>query len=317
MENDALRSPVPLGGCSGSRTSLLLEAYCFESMSARERRLPRAQLRDCGSYCSKVHRLVDAVSAFRDDKELAQPFSPEDMGMMLGLSGELHWPLAGYVKHVAAECTLFALLYGVALVLEVAYSFDTYGAMALRLLSIMLIWPAGSTAGSMILAARQFLLGKTAVLATVVSLIAFFGVALFAALQRFLPEQPITQSNFQTFSAQASFFKWLVYGNLTAALLLVVPFHLIVRMQQKLELDRHGYVIANLTSDSRAIQPRDTVCIRPWLLWSLFIGTLACSLSAGSHLLNDLLPKYFQKLFTLLIHVTRTMYLVYGAECII
>src|SRR5690349_14631210 len=52
---------------------------------------------------------------------------------------------AGHLWHAVTGCALYALLYSVALVLEVAYEFGHYGARALQLVPGVFVWILGTS----------------------------------------------------------------------------------------------------------------------------------------------------------------------------
>jgi hypothetical protein len=293
-----------------------LAAYCFEDLNENERRLFEAHLLDCDFCWDEVQRLIEAVRVFRSDKQLLRSFSPAEVGSVLGLSIKLDWPLSGHLLHAVAASVLYALLYAIALLLEISYSFDSFGPTALRLVPLVLLWVGATTTGALLLGARAVSKGRGHGVAVSSAIIAASAVLLFLGLCLFLPNTPVTKARFQTYSAQAAFFKAVMYGVPTAILFLVLPFLSIVRMQRELRADRHAFVLALLTREKWAVAPRGMFFARPWFLWVILVTALIVSIAASSHLLDNLLPGNFASFFILLVQLRWTLYLAFGVECL-
>jgi membrane protein CcdC involved in cytochrome C biogenesis len=223
---------------------------------------------------------------------------------------------AGHSLHVFAASALYALLYGIGLLLEIAYSFDSYGPTALRLLPLVLLWVGATTTGALLLGSKAVSRGRGYGIAFSTSIIAASAVLLFLGLCLFLPNTPVTRARFQTYSAQAAYFKAVMYGVPTAILFLVVPFLSIVRMQRELRADRHAFVLALLMREKWAVAPRGMFFARPRFLWVILLAALIVSIAASSHLLDNLLPGSFAGLFILLVQFRWILYLAFGVECV-
>jgi hypothetical protein len=304
-------------GCSDRQASRRLTAYCFGALDNRERDAFEAHLLDCDFCWAEVRRLAESVRALREDKELLQSFSPVEVGSMFGYSTRLTWPFAGHARHVAAASTLYGLLYGIALLMEVAYAFNLYGSTALRLLPLVFLWIAGTTAAGLYLCGRRIArgLGNGIIVCTVVPVLA--ATVLFVALLFFLPAHPITKAEFQTYSAQAAFLKWIAYGIPSAIFFLVLPFQFIVRLQRELSADLHAYVLAIVSGDNRAAPPRGSLFLRPWALWVILLAALVFSVTGSAHLLDALKPSQFSNLFVFLVQLRWMLYMAFGIECLI
>ncbi len=303
-------------GCPDSDNNARLAAYCFEDLNENERRLFEAHLLDCDFCWDEVQRLSEAVRVFRSDKQLLRSFSPAEVGSVLGLSIRLDWPFAGHSLHVLAASVLYALLYAITLLLEIAYSFDSFGPTALRLLPLVLLWVAATTTGALLLGSRAVSKGRGYGIAFSATTIAASAVLLFLGLCLFLPNTPVTKARFQTYSAQAAYFKAVIYGVPGAILFLVMPFLSIVRMQRELRAERHAFVLALLMREKWAVAPRGMFFARPRVLWVILVTALIVSIIASSHLLDNLLPGSFTSLFILLVQLRWILYLAFGAECL-
>lgn len=74
------------------------------------------------------------------DRTLAQLVTPADAFAAFGVSGRLDLPFGGHRLHALAACALYAALYAVALLVEVAYQFDRYGRVAIWLVVAAFCW---------------------------------------------------------------------------------------------------------------------------------------------------------------------------------
>ncbi len=313
-KSDPQHATVP--ACRDRLSRDRLEAYCFEDLNENERRVFEAHLLDCDFCWREVVRLGQSVRVLRQGRELLRSFSPVEVGTMLGLSARLHWLLAGHTWHAVRASALYALLYCVALLIEVAYAFDSLGSQALGLLPIIFIWILGTTVGTLLLLCKSEAKKRTRGLLAPALLSVGSAILLLVALYGFLPGVPITQAKIQTYSAQAAYLKWVAYGIPSLFLFLLLPFQCVVRLQAEVETGAHAYVLAILAGEKRALPPAGVVVVRPWVLWTILIAALVYSLAAGSHLLDNLLPSRFTNLFVILVQVRWCLYLAFGVECL-
>jgi len=235
---------------------------------------------------------------------------------MLGLSARLHWLLAGHSWHAVRASALYALLYCVALLIEVAYAFDSLGPKTLGLVPIIFVWILGTTVGALILLWKSEAKKRTRGLLAPALLSIGSAILLLVVLYGFLPGVPITQARIQTYSAQAAYLKWVAYGIPSLFLFLLLTFQCVVRLQAEVDTGAHAYVLAILAGERRALPPAGVVVMRPWVLWTILVAALAYSLAAGSHLLDSLLPGRFTSLFVVLVQVRWFLYLAFGVECL-
>jgi hypothetical protein len=139
---------------------------------------------------------------------------------------------SGHGWYVLGASTIYAAYFGVALLVEIAYQFDRYGSTGkwIALLISSLIF-ASSLLGLSMGAERTssgkrgglLLSGAIFVLAAAVAVIGACG---------FLPAEPITEANFQTFTAQAAYVKDFCYIVPLGLIFLIMPFHFVVAMER-------------------------------------------------------------------------------------
>src|SRR5258708_7478981 len=112
---------MPAAGCSEPSQTAFVESYCFDEVTEQERQRFEAHLLRCDHCWREVQRLQEHVGVLRSDPQLAETvMTPEVLGV-LGMSGALDRPMAGHGRYVLLASTLYALLFAVPVLAEVAY----------------------------------------------------------------------------------------------------------------------------------------------------------------------------------------------------
>ena len=223
---------------------------------------------------------------------------------------------SGHGWYVLGASTMYAAYFGVALLVEIAYQFDRYGKtgkwIALLISCLVL---ASSLLGLSMGAKRTssgrrgglFLSGAVFLVAAVVVLIAACG---------FLPDEPITQANFQTFTAQAAYVKTFCYIVPLGLIFLVTPLHFVLAMERELRTRDSALAVNLLTGAKPAAAPSGTEYLRVWFLLLVLTGMMAYSLIARAHLFDNLKSGPYMSLFQSLIHVRMVLYFGLAILCV-
>jgi hypothetical protein len=187
--------------------------------------------------------------------------------------------------------------------LEIAYQFDRYGGKALILAFLSFPWIAITTLLMMVWTEHQVKNGRNNGLTG-----GMFGIVLSAgllclALSVFLPFEPVTAASFQTQSAFGAYLKnaffYFVPPFLVGSL---IPFHLIVALENGLRTGQGAEVVALLDEKERGIPPAQTIYLKPLWLGFLLAIFAVFSLLSSYYLFDHLQPGTYHNLFiTLLI----------------
>lgn len=223
----------------------------------------------------------------------------------------------GHLWHVLASSTLYALLYVVALLLEVAYQFDRLGPPAIKLTPWVFLWVFGAAAVGLWVDWRWALRGKTAGL--LLSLPAFIsgGLLLYMMLGQFLPRHSVTEANFQTYPAHEAFLKSVYYFLPLAVVFMVLPYHFVLSIQRELREGRHRPVLDLLTGRRSSAAPAGAVYLRVWWLAGLLIAAASAALVAMAHMFESLKPNPHSGLFVQLAQWRLLLYVILGLECVV
>ncbi len=238
------------------------------------------------------------------------PVSPHAAGRFASLFDGHHW-LA------LMSCTLYALLYAVALLLEVAYQFDRYGATAMRLAPVVFLWIFATSLVGLSVDARWARQGRGNGL--VAALCCFVGaaLALYFVLCRFLPGSPITELSHQSQTAQGAYLKNILYFLPWAVVFILLPFHFVGSLRREMRAGRQRLVHALLLGRRRSVAPENAIYLRVLWLTLLLSGTAIFSLLLTFNLLTHIKPDLYMNMFTQLVLWRALLYFALGLQCLI
>lgn len=174
----------------------LVTPFCFGELSQEQRLVVERHLLECPGCLREVEHLSSGLRILRGDRSLSQLLvSPEVVGE-LGMAGALGRPFGGHGRHVAVAVGLYALLYGVAVVVEFAYQWQVFSGRALVMAIGATIWVALSSLAALGVDWKRASSGlapnRSAWLLVASALV------LHASLYVWLPGVPITEATFQT-----------------------------------------------------------------------------------------------------------------------
>jgi DNA-binding winged helix-turn-helix (wHTH) protein len=228
----------------------------------------------------------------------------------ISLPSQHLWP-------VFVSCFVYAALYVVALVLEISYEFDRFGTSALKIAPLVLCWMTLTSFAGLTADRKLTSQGKASGLAASTAAFLIAAAVLLAALSRFLPSSPVTQSVLQGYPAQAAYLKDMVYFLILGFCFLIVPFHFIVTVELDVARGRHHQVFGLLTGNRQSSSSRGAIYPRFWALASLLVVLAACSLVMTSRLLDHLKPATYTNLFVQLVYLRAFLYFGLGIWCLI
>ncbi len=301
--------------CAAPTIGKLLTAYCFGHANAAERRLVEAHLPECERCRAEADKLRAAVRVLETERSLLQTLTPADIAATFGLSGKLDAPFGGHLWHAMTSCGIYAAIYAVALVVEVAYQFDRYGSQGVTGSLVMFGWVWATSLGGLALDWKLTRAGdRRAWLAAA----GIFGLGALGAVllsRWFLPAEPITLlSAAQAAPAQAAYLKAVLYGLILNALFLLPPFHFVVAMQRELTEGRQRMTLGLLTGDKRSVTPRGVFFPRLPALVVCFVLVIIVALYLHHSLMNQLRPDRYLNLFSGLIYARLFLYYALAGE---
>lgn len=302
--------------CSEPEINQLLTAYCFGHATEQERLSVEAHLPVC-DYCrNETARLQAAVRVLDTGPGLIQSLPPEDIATAFGVSARLELPWGGHRWHAILSCALYAALYAVALLVEVAYQFDDFGRAGLLVAAAIFVWVLVTSLGGLAADWRLTWIGRGRGLAASMAIFLSAALALWWVAGWFLPAEPVTQMTLQAMPAHGAYLKTIIYFLWLENLFLLIPFHFVLAMQREMGAGRHRFVIGLLTGDKLSVAPRGAAFLRPWMLGLVLAAMGVVAIYLRFNLLNHLKPGAYQNLFTHLIEARLLLYFALGGECL-
>lgn len=202
-----------------------------------------------------------------------------------------------YGAHVLVSSALYALLFVVALFVEVAYSYESFGQIGWSLAPWIFGWIMTTSAIGLwvdVVATRS---GR--VYGLLVSVLVFLvaGFGLVTAVSLWLPPHSITKASLQTYTAQAAYVKNAFYFVPLAILYVVLPLNLVARLEGELRRGRTRPVLRLLSGGRPKPAPRGSVYLRVWWLTVLLVVVAVTSAYGTAHLFDRLTPDANANLF--------------------
>jgi hypothetical protein len=222
----------------------------------------------------------------------------------------------GHLLYVLACCAIYAGLFAVGLVAEIAYEFDRYGKTSLVVAFVIYLSVFVSSLTGFTVIYKFTRKGRS--LGLFISFLIFLASAtlVFAGACLFLPSVHVTQARFQTYTAQAAYLKTIIYFLLLVPFFLLAPFHFIVAVQKEMESNDRRRVLKMLTGGSLIVYPKGSFYVRPWVLLVMWSVMIATAFFLHSNLFNNLIPSTYMNLFSILIYVRLILYLFLGLTCL-
>jgi DNA-binding winged helix-turn-helix (wHTH) protein len=223
---------------------------------------------------------------------------------------------SNHLAFVLCASAIYAALYAAAIPLEVAYQFNRFGAVAQKIAPLAFAWIMIAAVASLFAGRKLALRGSLS--GVFIPGFAFLIAAalLSAALTRFLPDFPITESVFQSYPARAAYLKDVSLFLLLAFIFLILPFHFISTTEREIGRGRCGLVLDIVEGKKPAAMLRGTIYPRVWALGVALAALGAVWLIATAHLLENLKPGSYMNLFVELVYLRGILYFGLGLICI-
>jgi hypothetical protein len=157
--------------------------YSFVAEVREKRTTPNDQ--------SSIEQTAEPGNEVLIEQAPKEPPITKDSGVnRLSRSSALSW-------QVVIGSGLYALLYSIALVLEIAYQFDRFGASALKIAPLVFGWITISSAAGLVIDRKLTSQDRAGGLIAAAAIFLIAAAALFLFLTRYLPATPITESYLQ------------------------------------------------------------------------------------------------------------------------
>jgi hypothetical protein len=303
--------------CSAPSIKKLITAYCFGHLNEEDRRIVEAHLLECGSCWQEIQRLDAAIHALDFERSLMQSLSPTDVVASLGISSTLDLLFGGHLWHVLFSSFLYAGLYAVTLLMEVAYQFDSYGSKALKLSPFIFGWIFVTSISGLALDWKRASQGKSNGLYFCLLFFLLAAGVAFASVCLILPTTSITELSHQAYTAQGAYLKDICYSLLLAMIFLIPTFHFVVIMQRELNAGRHKLTLELLTGDKAGVTPRGAIYPKSWMLGMILMVMAAISVYLTANLLDHISPGPHKNLFTNLVYLRLVLYYGLGVKCLV
>jgi hypothetical protein len=310
---EGLRADVlAADGCKDPRYGTQLADYCFGRGVDNGCAEIELHLLQCDACWLEIQRLQNSVQVLRTHSPLRRQLLTPGIVGVLGLSGRFDRPLAGHAVHVLVMSLLYAALFSLSLVFEVAYEFDRFGRGAVWTAASM--FPVVTTLGLLGAVADWKLTPKNSArgLWTSVACVFLSAAAAVAGGLLVLPNRPITLMRIAAHPAPAAFLKDVIYYLALWILFVVIPYHAVISLQREALAGRRNNVLNCLWGEKKAIPPRGCILLRPWQLGLLLSLAVPTSFYLTAHLLDNLRPAPYMTLFVSLIQLRTLTYFSLG-----
>lgn len=286
----------------------MVGAYCFGDLDEAKQEIMERHLLVCDPCWREAHRLLDTVDIIRTTPGVARRARTPQVIGALGISGRLDRAFAGHWAIAAVLSGLYALLFAVPVLVEIAYQFDRYRSRAIPLAVATFAWMFASTLSLLAHDARVVRQGRLgfgiglAAMAVSTAVVCAFVLPL-------LPAEPMTRASFGTWPAQLAFLKSVFYAWLVGPVFVLWLFHFIVVMQKQLTLGRSRAVLALLSGDKSSLPPKGVGRPNTSMLAAYLAMLFVINYAGVNHLFANLEPGPHQRLFMVLLLVRATAWL--------
>jgi hypothetical protein len=301
--------------CTAPEVGRLASAYSFGRATEAERQSFERHLTECTACQQESEKLRAALRLLENDKGLLQTLTPADIASSFGISSRLDEWWGGHRWHVLLSSGIYAAIFAVTMLVEVAYQFDVYGRQGVTGATLMWLWMVATSLAALTLDWRLVRAGDRRALPLAVGV---FSLGVFGAImisRGFLPDHPVTLlTTSQAAPAQAAYLKSILYGLILNVLFWLPPFHFVITLQRELAEGRHRMTLGLLTGDKLSVTPRGAFYPRLVALLVCFVLVIVVAFNLHHDLMGKLKPDPYFNLFSWLIYARLTCYFALGAE---
>lgn len=238
--------------------------------------------------------------------------------LSLGGSGIRRWVEAlfgGYHWQAITTSFMYATLYAVALLVEVAYEFDQFKDAVWRNVLVVFCWIFTTALVGFATDRTLLLRGNRRSLLLSFLVFLFSAAILFLIVRPFLPTDSVTDMSSQSQPAQAAYLLREAYFLVLCAIFMLPTFHFILAMKHQIQKGECQSVLGLLTGDKFSITPPGVLFIKSRVLIGLLVLMTGYASISYFVLISQLEADPHRNLFSILFTVRVLLYLSIAAQC--
>ena len=282
--------------CTQPDLNARLGDLCFTSGEETDREALEAHLLVCDECWTEFQRLTEAVHVLRAEGQLVKPLMAADLIELAGVASRLHKPFGGHWRIVTVVSVGFAAMMGLALPVEVAYEWATYGRRAIIAGPLL---AAGSFVVSLLVfwfLSKRTREGDARATGWASLILIAWAIVVAVAVLPLLPNEQIVRAQFQTMTGALGWLKSTSQA-LALPLLMLLPYQMILALQRDLQASRTDRVLRILTGDPMRIIPRGSLFVRPHVAGFVALLFSVWWIVGTAHLLENLQSSGYLPLF--------------------
>ena len=299
--------PARQSVCDQPELNMLVAPYCFGDLDKDRQRAFEIHFLKCDVCWNQVAALEPAAEALAGGQTAAPPAFAAMLTKVFG----------GHLSYVLPICIVYAALFPMALVLELAYEIDRFRPSLLVVVPLVFLWVLSTSILGLGLDWKLTLAGKASGLFVNLGIQVGAATILYLAMMAYLPSVSFVPANFQTLTAQAAFLKSMIHLLLLSMIFWLPSFHFVISMQREILAGRHRLALALLTNDTLALKPRGTIFPRLSWLIALWVVFVLARLGGMFYLFNNLKPDPSLNLYMNIAVLHQFLFFVVGTGCLI
>lgn len=303
--------------CADQETNKLLTPYCFGDATDAESRKVEQHLLDCDQCWAEARRLDAAVQSLQEDRSLLQMASPAEVASAFGISGKLGRLLGGHIWHAIAACAIYAALFAIGLMVEVAYHYDRYRETAVYFACGMFGWIFATSMAGLALDWRLTGRGSSRGLLAATGVFAASAASAFIAACFYLPSTPVSDLSMQAYTAQAAYLKTIIYFIVFLFVFMLPPFNFVLSAQKECAAGRHALIGGLLSGEKLSVAPKGSIYPKLMVLICFLAVIMLVTLFLHQNLMNHLKPGPYMGLFSNLIFARLALFYAFTGECLL
>jgi hypothetical protein len=143
------------------------------------------------------------------------------------------------------------------------------------------------------------------------------GLLLYVFLGPFVPDHPVTEANFQTYTAHGAYLKSVCYFLFLAVVFIIIPYHFVLSLRQEGRGAGARSTLDLLAGGGVGAAPGNSIYLRVWWLGLFLFGAAVFSPVVVAHLFDNLMPNVHMNLFMQLVIWRTLLFLLTGLECLL
>ncbi|MBK6795229.1 MAG: hypothetical protein IPG76_00080 [Acidobacteria bacterium] len=251
------------------------------------------------------------------DRSLLMLTSASEVASAFGISGRLSKLFGGHWWHAILACLIYAALYAVALLVEVAYQYDRYGSSAVWVAGGAFTWIFATSLAGLACDWKITSRGGTNGLKASIGIFLLSAMLLFVALCFYLPSNPVTESTLQAYPAQAAYLKTIIYFVILLLFFFLPPYHFVLATQRECLAGRHDWVSGLFSGEKMSVTSRGSIYPKFGVLVAILVVMMAITLFLHQNLMNHLKPGPYMGLFSNLIFTRLALFYALAGECLL